>query len=110
MEAATVQELLRYMPVDLAGKSMSERAQMGKQVAALLEHPGFSDLVEVLGVHADGLQAARIYRKPNSEAAFYADLTGHLRGLREVELIARGVVEDGKDAEREQREAEERGT
>lgn len=99
-----------FMPVDLAGQPLKRQVEMGENLEALLEHPGFADLCEVLKTHREGLVAARIYRKPDPDGASYADLIGHLRGLSEIEPIARGVVENGKAAAAEQRRDEQRGT
>ena len=71
------------------------------------EHPGFGDLCGVLKIHRDGLVAVLMHRKPDSEAASYADMVGHLRGLDEIVPLARGIVENGKNAAAELRGAEE---
>lgn len=109
MEATAPQEEILFEPVDLSGKSREERAQMGRNVDALLKHPGFADLLAAISSHGDLKLTARMFRPPDPNAAAYADLTGYLRGLSRFEQIAWGVVVDGKEAERESREAEERG-
>lgn len=95
------------MPVDLDGIPLTRQVEIGERVKALIEHPGFDDLCEVLKVHRDGLVAMLIHRKPDPEAASYADIVGHLRGLDEIVPLALGIVENGKNAAAELRGAEE---
>lgn len=95
------------MPVDLTGWSLRRQVEAAENLERLLEHPGFKDLCEVLALHGEGVLAQIIFRKPDYEAASYADSIGHLRGLREIEPIARGVAENGKEAAAELRAKEE---
>lgn len=97
------------MQIDLSGWELSRQVQAASDVEGLLAHAGFAVLREILKLHGEGILAQRMYRKPDPDAASYADMVGHLRGLSEVESIARGTVHNGKQAAAEMRGAEERG-
>lgn len=97
----------RVMPAALPGSSLSEQIVTGEQVEELLEHPGFQALAHALHVHGEAILMQRMFRKADSEAAPYADAVGHMRGLKEVVPMARGLVQNGKEAGQRLREQEE---
>lgn len=100
----------RVIPAALPGTSRSEQVAVGEQVEELLSHPGFQALVHALHINGESLMNARLFRKADPDAAVYADMVGHLRGLREVVPLAKGLVQNGKEAEQELRATEERGS
>jgi hypothetical protein len=88
----------RVIPAALPGSTRSEQVVTGEQVEEILNHPGFQALAHALHVHGESLLNQRLFRKADAEGAPYADVMGHIRGLREVVPIARGLVQNGKDA------------
>lgn len=99
------------MQVDLGDTPLSTQVEMGERVDGLVESEAFRDLCEVVRTHRDGLVELLLHNvKPGADAAAYADVVGHLRGLSEFELLARGVIENGKDAAAQMRAAEEGGS
>jgi hypothetical protein len=95
----------RVMPAAIPDASDSDHVRIGEQVEEILDHPGFQALVHALHIHSESTLRHRMLRKADSDAAIYADVMGHLRGLSEVVPIARGLVQNGKEvAERRHRE------
>lgn len=95
------------MPAALPGASLSEQIATGEQAEELLSHPGFQALAHVLHVHGEAILAQRMFRKPDVESAPYADAIGHMRGLKEVVPLVRGMAQNGKEAAQRRREQEE---
>ena len=83
--------------------------QAGREVASLLEHPGFEHLKRALRAQSQVVTTELALESAKDSAAFYAKKAGEIKGLADVERVARGVVENAKAAERENRAAEEGG-
>lgn len=98
-------------PAELPGKTLNEQAEIGENVAALIEHPGFRPLIETMRLYHDSIVALELVQrvKPRETTAEYAGITGFLRGLSEVEPIAQFLIDNGKNAEARQRLAEDQG-
>lgn len=96
------------MPAAIPGAPDSEQVVIGEQVEEMLNHPGFQALAHALHIHKESVLRARTFRKADPDAAAYADVMGHIRGLDEVVPIARGLVQNGKEvAERRREEGED---
>lgn len=93
------------LPVELS-ESASTRVEVGAQVADLMAHPGWAHLKKGVRVWQDATTAGLMGISGSDSAATYADRTGELKGLANVERIARGIVEAGEQAKAQAREAE----
>jgi hypothetical protein len=91
----------------IVSDSPQERAEAGRQMAALIASPGFKVLKEAIRAHQGQLTAMLMARPAASDGAVYADVVGQLKGIAAIEPIARGVVQEGEAAEAEIRSAEE---
>lgn len=87
----------RVIPAALPGTSDSEQVRVGEQVAQLLEHPGWQAVIHALHIRAEDLLTSRVLRKTDVEAAPYADVVGHIRGLKEVVPFALGLIQNGRE-------------
>jgi hypothetical protein len=94
------------MRAAVPGATATQHIRNGEVVADLLNHPGFEVLSAVLRIHGEGIRDRVIFRKPDPNPAAYADAVGHMRGLAEVEPLARGIVQNGKDVEARVKEEE----
>lgn len=95
------------MPAALPGSTRQEQVGVGEQVEEMLKHPGFQALAHALHLHGEGLFHQRMFRKADADAASYADTVGHIRGLKEVVPIAKGLIQNGQEAAQALREEEE---
>ena len=82
-----------------------EKVAAKEQVKTLLEHPGWEYLSEGIELYVSSLLKSHI-SSPQESIEKYAHTTGHMKGLREIESIAKGIVEAGEKAEKELRAAE----
>jgi hypothetical protein len=81
--------------------SRSEASSKGARIKALTEHPGWSDLVELI----EGLQhheQKRLMRDPRAkEDDAYERVFGMWQGMDRVPLLAQGMIAVGEGASRE---------
>lgn len=89
--------------------SAQDRAEAGRRVADLMEHPGWDDLAAGVRAFQGSVTQRLMSQSPSQDAVLYADLVGELKGAAKIEPIAVGLVRVGEDAEAEIRAAEERG-
>lgn len=97
-EQRTADEFERIFPAAIPGTTRQEQVNVGEQVEQILEHPGFKALLEVLQIQEESETRMRLYRKADADAAVYADHIGYIRGLREVLPLAKGLIQNGKEA------------
>jgi hypothetical protein len=95
------------MPVALPGSTRQEQANVGEQIEEMLNSPGFQALAHALHLLGEERLNSRLFRKTDPDGAAYADTMGHIRGLKEVVPIAKGLVQNGKDAAQALREEED---
>lgn len=94
-------------PTDHTIARLREEVAAGEKVAAL-DPEGLQALFAAVAGRQRVL-TANLMNKPATDAgAEYAQVTGHLKGLAEIEGIAVAVVERGKNAALELKAAEEK--
>jgi hypothetical protein len=107
----TKQETAIPRTLHLSGWSENRALQAARQVAELMQHPGFEDLCEALVSREQQILYTQLVNaRPLESAAEYEGKLGEVRGLRAFKGIAQGIIEHGKTVERQQREAEEVAT
>ncbi len=98
----------KHVKAHLSEWSDQERIVAAHQVKALLEHPGWEYVWEAVRLYERAHIAAQI-ASPKENVSEYAHAAGHIKGLREIDGIAKGVVEAGVEAEKRLREQERTG-
>jgi|GEM_PF-5747585 len=93
------------IPIALT-ESAQRQVEIGEEVQALMEHPGWEHLVAAAAFRQRMLSSGLMAISGTSEAARYSDLTGHMKGVGEIESIARGLIDVGDQAKAQTREAE----
>lgn len=91
----------------LEGWSDQELLRAKEDVKQLLEHPGWLAVVRATEDYGHVLHKAHLSGNPTDSAAKYADAIGHMKGLRELEGIAKGIVTKGDQVEHVRRAMEE---
>lgn len=103
------------MPWEAIGSHLSawdhEKAiQAARDVEDLLQHPGFAAVLESAALYEHDLQSVLMNSKPSDNAAEYATKIGEMKGLRQLEPLARGVLAHGKVAAQRLRELQNQPT
>jgi hypothetical protein len=93
------------VPISLS-ESAQARVEIGEEVQALMEHPGWAHLQAGLRSWQNVVTGQLMALSGNKDGAPFSDLTGELKGLAKVEPIARGIVDVGEQAKAQAREAE----
>jgi hypothetical protein len=88
--------------------SPEEAIEAGRDVAALIEHPGFRALERSFELRERALLSERLTKPASDNAAEYAQALGVIDGLRQLRPLAQGVVENRRSAEEALRQREER--
>lgn len=78
-----------------------------EELKGLMEHAGWPILLEALELREKDVRNDLLAREPTDSAAHYATTVGELRGLRQIESIAEGIVENGRKGEDRLRRDEE---
>jgi hypothetical protein len=97
-------------PTDtLSGEDLAADSRAGREVAELMEHPGWEVLMRVVSDHRQALTDVLVTMNPSAEAAKYADRCGQIRGVGSLEGMAHEIVEVGQLADQtiEIRESQE---
>jgi hypothetical protein len=81
-------------------RTEAEVIQAGRHMAELLEHPGYAELQRATRGWSLMIGNRVSTGMPSDNAAYYADAVGEQRGLKAIERIAQGVIDNGKLAER----------
>lgn len=92
----------------LSGWDDREKITAAEQVTQLLQHPGWEFVLASIKEYERTLIAG-VVSSPQDSIEKYAHRSGQIKGLREVEQIAHGLVKAGKDVEDRHR-AQEVGT
>lgn len=82
----------------LEGWSDQELLRAKEDVKQLLEHPGWLAVLRAVEGYEHVLHKAHLTTVTDS-AATYATAVGHMKGLRELEGIAKGVIDKGEQVE-----------
>jgi hypothetical protein len=93
------------IPIALT-ESAQRQVEIGEETQALMEHPGWEHLKAAAAVRQRMLTSSLMALSGSSEPARYADLTGQMKGVGEIESIARGLIDVGDQAKAQTREAE----
>lgn len=88
---------------------LGDQVQTGREVAELLEHPGFAELEAAFEEAKARSTIVLLNAKPTNEGAEYAARAGEIRGLSRLRAIAEAKVKQGRKAEEKLRVLEEQG-
>ncbi len=84
-----------------------EKVTAAEQVKVLTEHPGWEYVVEAMSLY-ERSRLTNLVASPKDSISEYAHLTGFVKGLRELEGVAAGIIQAGKEVE-DRRRAQELG-
>jgi hypothetical protein len=79
-------------------EQLARQVTAGENVAALLEHPGYADLLLAAEAKARAMQKALMMRPVRESTAEYANELGFMRGLSEIPKLAESIVALGKQS------------
>ena len=82
----------------------AELIQAGRDVAALIETPGFEHVLEAAESLARIRDNTLGQAPPTDNVAAYADLMGEKRGLRSFERLTKGIIANAKQVEQQAKE------
>lgn len=87
----------RLVPDRRETRTLEQTAEAGRQVEALIEHPGWEFLLEEADAKADG--AINLVGHPKDKTATeYADAIAYARALRDLPRVAEAVIKRGRVA------------
>lgn len=87
-----------------------QRSAAGRAVAEFMESPAFEVVRSAIRGQQEVATRTLMGMQPTNEGAAYAAHIGRANGLAQIEPVLQSLVNDGKTAEAEIREAEERGS
>lgn len=90
--------------------SPEQRAAAGRAVAEFMESPAFEVVRSAIRGQQDVATRTLMGMQPTNEGATYAAHIGRANGLADIERVLNSIVNNGKQAEAEIREAEEAGS
>jgi hypothetical protein len=105
---ATVQTIpvpLERLPETIP--NLREAVEAGKALEGLIGDPGIKAIFDGVASRQRELTRLLIQKQATDSGAEYAQITGHLKGLAEIEGIAASVVQRGKEAAPKLRAAEQ---
>ena len=93
------------LPIALSD-SATRQVEIGEEVKDLLKHPGWEHLKAGTATYQRMLTAQLMGVTGSPDASKFNALTGEMKGVAQIEPIARGLIDVGEQARAQMREAE----